>query len=163
MADGSAVGARAPGGRFPAPVSRTPKVVLAYGLAGLVPFWAGPAVMLAFPAWAPAAAVAQAAYAAMILSFLGGARWGMAVRDGPPNAVTVGLSMAPTLAGLLLLIGLHGVPNLQLMALAAALTLAWGWDLRAADAPAWYGRLRGLLTLGAVTSLCLGSALIAPR
>ena len=159
MADGAAVGARAPGGRFPEPVTRCPPVVLAYGLAGLIPFWAAPAVMLALPAWALAAAVAQAAYAALILSFLGGARWGMAVKDGPPDAVTMGLAMTPTLAGLALLLFLHGTPNLQLIALAAALTLAWMWDLRAADAPGWFARLRGLLTLGAVASLCLGSAL----
>lgn len=163
MAGGPAVAARPPGGRWPEPVARIPRVVLAWGLAGVIPFWAAPAVMLAAPAWAQAAAVIQAAYAALILSFLGGARWGMAVTSSAPDPVTVGLSMTPTLAGLGLILLLHGEPNLLLMALAAALTLAWIWDLRAAEVAAWYGRLRGTLTLGAVSGLCLGSVLIAAR
>ena len=163
MAGGPAVGARPPGGRWPEPVVRIPRVVLAWGLAGVIPFWAAPAAMLAFPASAQAAALTQAAYAALILSFLGGARWGMAVRSASPDPVTVGLAMTPTLAGLALLVLLHGAPGLQLMALVAALTLAWVWDLRVAEAAAWYARLRGLLTLGAVSGLCLGSALMAAR
>ncbi|WP_293900681.1 DUF3429 domain-containing protein [Phenylobacterium sp.] len=151
MADGSAVAAGA----------RVPPVALAYGLAGLIPFWAAPAAMLAFPAWSQAAAVVQAAYGALILSFLGGARWGMAIKAVTPDPVTIGLAMTPTLAGLALMIVAHGAGGLQLLALAGALTLAWLWDLRATDPPAWYPRLRGLLTVGAVGGLCLGFTLLA--
>ena len=73
------------------------------------------------------------------------------------TGVAVGLAMTPTLAGLAVLVFTHGETRVQLLALAAALTLSWGWDFIAKDAPPWYGRFRTVLTLGAVGGLCLGA------
>jgi len=140
----------------------TPRAVLVYGLLGIIPFWSLPAARLLVPNWTPIAAVVEAAYAALILSFLGGARWGLAVREPSPNPIVVGLAMTPTLAGLAILIFLHGEARPQLLALAAALALSWAWDVSAKAMPPWYGRLRTVLTLGAVAGLCLG-ALLVPR
>lgn len=134
-----------------------PPAVLAFGLLGVIPFWALLASSLLEPNWADVAAAVEAAYAALILSFLGGARWGLAVRDAPPNPVVVGLAMTPTLAGLAVLVFAHGEMRVQLLALAAALTLSWAWDFSAKDMPPWYGRLRTVLTLGAVGGLCVGA------
>ena len=133
-----------------------PQAVLAYGLLGVIPFWSLPLAELLAPNWTGVAAAIEAVYAALILSFLGGARWGLAVRDAPPDPVVVGLAMTPTLAGLSAIVFLHGAARLQLLALAAALTLSWGWDFTAQGLPAWYARLRSGLTLGAVAGLCVG-------
>jgi len=108
------------------------------------------------PAWTSISVAVEAVYAALILSFLGGARWGLAVRDASPNPMVVGLAMTPTLAGLAGLVFIHGEFRLQLLALAAALTLSWAWDFSAKALPPWYGRFRTVLTLGAVGGLCVG-------
>ena len=134
-----------------------PQAVLAYGLLGIIPFWSLPLSALLAPNWAGVVAAIEAVYAALILSFLGGARWGLAVRDASPNPVVVGLAMTPTLAGLATLVFLHGAARLQLPVLAAALALSWGWDATAKEMPPWFARLRTGLTLGAVGGLCVGA------
>jgi hypothetical protein len=138
-----------------------PRAVLVYGLLGLIPFWTLPAVRLLAPNWAGVAAVVEAVYAALILSFLGGARWGLAVREPAPAPIVVGLAMTPTLAGLAALVVLHGAARWQLGALAGALALSWAWDVAAKGLPPWYARLRTVLTLGAVGGLCLGALQVA--
>ena len=134
-----------------------PWSVLVYGLLGIIPFWLLPMTELLAASWTGVAVLVEAAYAALILSFLGGARWGLAVRDASPNPAVVGLAMTPTLAGLAVLVFTHGETRVQLLAFAAALTLSWGWDLSAKYAPPWYGRFRTVLTLGAVGGLCVGA------
>lgn len=135
----------------------TPRAVFAYGLLGIIPFWSLPIATLLAANWTGVAAAVEAVYAALILSFLGGARWGLAVRDAEPDPVIVGLAMTPTLAGLATLVFLHGAARLQLPVLAAALALSWGWDATAKEMPPWFARLRTGLTLGAVGGLCVGA------
>ena len=135
----------------------TPRAVLVYGLLGIIPFWSLPVATMLAPAWTGISAAIEAVYAALILSFLGGARWGLAVREASPDPMVVGLAMTPTLAGLGVLVFTHGEVRLQLLALAAALTLSWAWDFSAKDLPPWYGRFRTVLTLGAVGGLCVGA------
>lgn len=144
-----------------APAGPVPPSVLAYGLLGVIPFWAAPAASLLAPNWALTAAGVEVAYAALILSFLGGARWGLAVREASPDPRVVGLAMLPTLVALAILVLQQADLSGKLFAFAAALTVSWAWDLRAEHAPPWYGRLRTLLTLGAVGGLCV-SAWLAP-
>lgn len=139
-----------------------PRAVLAFGYLGVLPFWSLPLAALWAPAWTNLSAAVEAIYAALILSFLGGARWGAEVVDLAPDPRLIGLAMTPTLGGLAILVFAHGEPRLQLIALAAALTLIWVWDLNAKGLPSWYGRLRTGLTLGAVGGLCVG-VLCLPR
>jgi hypothetical protein len=134
-----------------------PRVVLIYSVLGVIPFWSLPMASLLAPRWSGVALVVEAAYAALILSFLGGARWGLAVRDAKPDPVVVGLAMIPTLAGLAALVLLHGEARSLLLVLAAALALSWIWDFTAKGPPAWYPRLRTGLTLGAVAGLLVGA------
>ncbi len=136
---------------------RAPRIVLIYGLLGLIPFLAPVMVILVRPDLAAQAAVVQALYGALILSFLGGARWGLAVGSTKPDPVTISLSMIPTLIALATLVLLAHAPRLELMALATALLAQWAWDLRAVSAPRWFGRLRTLLTLGALAGLSAGA------
>jgi hypothetical protein len=135
-----------------------PAAVLIYGVLGVIPFLAPPVAGVVFPAVRATAGGVLAAYGALILSFLGGARWGLAVgRPAPPVGV-VSLAMLPTLVGLGLLSGTSGA--VRLFGLAAALAAHWIWDVRAADVPAWYPRLRTLLTVGAVVGLVAGGVLL---
>jgi hypothetical protein len=137
-----------------------PRVVLAYGLAGALPFLACPLSGVLWPHTRGPAAVVLAAYGALILSFLGGARWSLEVSKAAPGPKVVGLAMLPTLAGLALMTLTGVAPRLQMLGLAAALTAACVWDLRASGLPGWYGQLRSILTLGAVAGLCAGAAVL---
>ena len=132
-----------------------PRVILAYGILGLIPFLAPPAIGAAVPRYAPLAAQALAAYAALILSFLGGARWAFAATR--PAPITITLSMLPCIAGLVLM----ATPvATRLLGLAASLALQWLWDVRSPGLPPWYPRLRTGLTIGAVSGLLAGAALL---
>ena len=138
-----------------------PPVVLTYGLLGVIPFLAPPLTGLMFPALKDSAAFVLALYAGLILSFLGGARWGFANARPEPNIAVVSLSMLPSLAGLALLAACANQRALQLPGLAIALGLQWLWDLRSQNLPAWYAGLRTLLTAAAVTGLIAGAVVLS--
>lgn len=148
----------------------TPALVL--GLGGLIPFvsaallvW-GP--MTAFQ-WVPdwllrdrstqqLATHALGAYGAVILSFLGGVRWGSLLSDtaGLNRWTPLSLSVAPSLIAWPALM-LAPVPQLAL--LCAGFTLQYALDVTAAkrgEIPTWFLRLRLILTSGAIVSLLIG-------
>ncbi|MAA99044.1 MAG: DUF3429 domain-containing protein [Stappia sp.] len=141
------------------------------GLAGLVPFVAGAAYLTvaAFEVVSPAAtghaALAVMLYGAVILSFLGGARWGAAMQAGERGAAGYAFSVLPSLVAWIATM----LPPVQgLLMLAAGLLLQGMADTRAASAgllPAWYGGLRARLTMVAVVSLLIatGSLLLVLR
>ena len=112
-----------------------PRPVLAWGLAGLIPFLGLPALALASPPLAAWSDRALALYAAVILSFLGGARWGRAVAETRPDPRTIALSMAPSVAAWGLVLLPQARSGLQLAGLAAALVLHLIWDLRSPGCP----------------------------
>lgn len=97
-------------------------------------------------------------YGAVILSFLGGIHWGLAIAPGgPPAAPELGTRLAwsvvPSLVGWAALLV---TPVTGLFALAAAFAAMLGIDLRATRlgaAPAWYPRLRVPLTMTVVASV----------
>lgn len=137
------------------PVVAPPRAVLIYGLLGVIPFVAPVLAGLVWPVLKPALLTILTLYAALILSFLGGARWGLAVGTATPSPLTVSLAMLPTLAGL----GILLLANdwLTCLGLAAALLVQWLWDVTASGLPGWYGRLRTILTIGAVAGLLAGA------
>jgi len=137
-----------------------PRAVFGYGLAGLLPFAAPPLAGLLWPEVAGIAAFAAAAYGALILSFLGGARWGLEIIRPTPRLEVVTLAMLPTLAGLGLLLLPAEARVWQLIGLALALALHFLWDRRSDGLPGWYPQLRLPLTLGAATSLLAMAALV---
>ena len=134
-----------------------PTSVAIYGALGLIPFWAPTAIAWARPELTDAMREALAIYAALILSFLGGARWAFAVARPAPSAWTVSLAMLPTLVGLGLLLAPEGA---RLPGLALALAAMGAWDLLPGDPPPWYPRLRLPLTLGAVGGVVLGAVIL---
>jgi hypothetical protein len=131
--------------------------VLALGLAGVLPFWLLAATAALKPEWNTLSGAVVAHYAALILSFLGGARWGLEIGNPHPSPVTVALAMLPTLAGWAVMVAAHADVPRQLLGLGLALLLAWAWDLRATGLPPWYRGFRSLLTLGAVGGLLAGA------
>lgn len=139
-----------------------PNSVLGYGLLGTLPFVAAPLISLSSPAHAGFLGVITVAYGALILSFLGGARWGLEVARPAPRFGVVTLAMLPTIAALVLLLApimTRLAPSRQLAAMAALLVLSFLWDLRARDLPPWYPRLRAILTFLAVAGLMAMAAI----
>lgn len=102
---------------------------------------------------------ATALYAAIILSFLGGIRWGLAlVREDEPQILI--MSVVPSLVGWASF--LLPMP-MQLLLLAAAFAAQWRWDYRAttlgAIAP-WFGKLRTIISACVIVSLALSFVMI---
>jgi Protein of unknown function (DUF3429) len=138
---------------------RIPRVALLLGLGGLVPFVAC-AICLIVDLQLPVLgdpARAMQAYGAVILSFLGGVRWGHALRmtDAGLQQQAFILSVGPSIAAWLLLLpptlmGLIGLPVLfVLLAVADEQLIKVG-------VPVWYAKLRRILTAVAVLSLMAG-------
>ena len=145
---------------MPIPSPRTiPAVPLALGLAGLIPFWALAIALLARGALGLSPATLDlelATYAAIIVSFLGGIRWGLAVpRDG--RGANYALSVVPSLVAWACL----AAPEPWRLVLLGLVALALGpIDLglvREGLAPPWFGRLRMILSAGAGVALLLGA------
>ncbi|WP_203291821.1 DUF3429 domain-containing protein [Maricaulis parjimensis] len=138
------------------------------GLAGWIPFWLPVALAIEarFTGRSPAAEFALfTLYGALILSFLGGARWGRALAPDNETA-TWGLALLPTCLGLAA-IGLHwalGAPaGIALIILGLCAHLFWDRQaMRCGELPDWYGRLRLVLSAGAILAglACLGLALL---
>jgi hypothetical protein len=136
-----------------------PVVAWVYGVLGLIPFIGCAAADVAGVApnqdwWRLALLI----YGAIILSFLGGARWGLQLARVRASATAITLSMAPSLAGFFLLLA---PPDLRRWALggeAIAHALQWLWDFRAKSGPQGYGRLRSVLSAGAILSLSAAMA-----
>jgi hypothetical protein len=136
--------------------------VIFYGVLGLVPFWAPLTFSLIDPATAVGAATIQAIYAGVILSFLGGARFGRAF-DQPGRWAVVSLSMIPSIMSLFILALPTGDAASKLIFLAAALAMALAWDLRAADYGRGYKVLRIILTLLAIAPMAALASISWPR
>jgi hypothetical protein len=141
-----------------AALAGVPRPALVLGLMGLIPF-GGLAIADALDPASPVWTQALHAYAATILSFLGGVRWGLAMRDGAPVLRDLAVSVIPQLAGW---IALLLPPATAAGVLSVALALLWSADrrlARAGSAPPWYGALRTPLTAGAVASILFAALL----
>lgn len=136
-----------------------PLPALLLGVAGLIPFFAaGLAVWTPLLAeWRGIAGTFGITYGAIILSFLGGVRWGAAMQSGTnarPLARPLSLSVTPALLAYAVLI-LPALPSAPL--LLAVFHMIQGVDdiraARAGDLPDWYAPLRAGLTIGASAAL----------
>lgn len=142
---------------------RIPSAALLLGLAGLVPFFAGAAALWAsLPLLPPETGLKLAiVYGAIILSFLGGIRWGTAI--GPYDTSRQTLEFSASVLGSLAGLAAVFLPAIPALALLIAGFLMQGlWDVMSVDSgrlPSWFGRLRMILTAGAVVSLI--AALVA--
>jgi hypothetical protein len=140
------------------PVIPTPALLLAW--LGVAPFLA-----LAAVSWdgrlqhEGPAQTALVAYGAVILSFMGGVDWGLAMgrpaRPGLGDLRPYGVSILPALLAWLSL-ALPSRAALGGLTVALGLLLAYDlWTARRGEAPAWYPRLRAPLTISAMACLAL--------
>lgn len=126
------------------------------GYTGLIPFVVASICTFLFrgnPELQDLSGTALLAYGAVILSFLGGIRWGTALSepDKTDQMRQLILSVLPSLLGWLCLLIPEYTPALILLAFGFAGQLYF--DLRSAateQLPAWFGKLRVQLTVGAV-------------
>ena len=150
----------APGGPGERPAQRVPAAAAVLGAAGLLPFLAGAAgAWLLHEPRLGAVLELLAAYAAVILSFMGAIHWGLAMRGAPRAGRAMTLSVLPAL---LAWFALSIPPPGGLVVMAAGFAGVYWMDARAIAAgvaPAWYRRLRIPLTLAVLT--CLAAAVAA--
>jgi hypothetical protein len=140
-----------------------PRAALLLGLAGLLPFvwglatwWSAAAFDLTMHTLGPryVAPFVSLTYGGVILCFMSGVLWGFATRAAEDTAgIFYALSVLPAL-WVFLLVG-NGVESSARFLIAGYLGL-FGLDWlfwRQGLAPAWWMRLRGMLTAGVVVCL----------
>ncbi len=137
---------------------KTPQAPLALTTAGLIPFFVSAGAMIVWrddPAQANTAGIWLIVYAALVVSFLGGIRWGaeMTRRDKPRFG-----ELAPSTFGVLmgwgLVIAYFNWPDrLVFVGMMAALVFYYSLDALSGEMPIWYRRLRLWPTIGALASL----------
>ncbi|MBY6063555.1 DUF3429 domain-containing protein [Pseudidiomarina sediminum] len=92
-------------------------------------------------------------YSAIILSFLGGVHWGLAMlRDDAPTR-ELHWSMLPSIVGIAVFVAAHWLSSLVLLCILAVAHLFWlKFEKRHLQSPdhAWYIELRGRLTFTVV-------------
>ena len=144
-------------------MTRIPTSALILGLAGLIPFLWGAANVVYPPSggWAGAwlapmfrGTYVSLTYGVVILSFMSGVLWGFATRaKGAKAAVGYALSVVPALWGFIMVNGdpANAAVNLW-VGFAGLLMLDYFFSLQGL-APAWWMRLRVLLTV--VVLACL--------
>lgn len=150
-----------------------PMPAVGLGLAGLIPFYACAVAAVALPGGQPQAYALTLllAYGAIILSFLGGVHWGLAMAgfgapsvlqpmDHPPKSMSwkrLGWSVAPSIAGWAAFF--HPNAEVGLVILMAAFLATLFGDLKAMEAeaaPTWYLPLRHVLTGLVLVALGIG-------
>ncbi|MET0482067.1 MAG: DUF3429 domain-containing protein [Aestuariivirgaceae bacterium] len=147
MLDASEVSAKS------AMMETIPRAALWLGVAGALPFWIAALSFFTGIGMTEGQSLAVAlAYGGLMLSFLGGIRWGVAL--GAPDErqrarAMIGGAM-PVLAGLA---AFFLAPPIGLSLIIIALFVQALADVMSADRgalPGWFGRLRALLTVLAV-------------
>ena len=127
-----------------------PKPAFWLGYAGLIPFFI--AALLFHTSGSASYGAALIGYGAVILSFLGGVRWGLAIVDSSSKSLLLPLfySILPSLIGWIALFLPSQMGFILLSCGFFATLLA---DMKLKNSPTWYARLRIPLSLGAITCL----------
>lgn len=137
-------------------ISCAPKPAFYLGFSGLIPFLAAPLSMAATQTFYPEVAFAQMVYGALIVSFLGGSRWGFALPTGSParpDWMNLGNSVVPSLLAWLALLCRDNITEGALVVM-MGLGLALHYDLTLLPGyPPWFKAMRTILTLVATFSL----------
>lgn len=138
---------------------RVPAAAWQLGLAGLLPFGA---LALGVVTGIDGARAGLLNYGALILSFMGGCRWGFAAAglgEGP-SVPMLGISVLPALFAWLAMLFPFKAAAVALAVGFVALYMVDRALTRAGGAPAWWTTLRTPLTIGAAASLVVPVALI---
>lgn len=137
-----------------ASLKSAPAPALALGASGLIPFASAPIYLYQMQEFIPMVGQAQLAYGAVILSFLGGVRWGKLVSLPPPiqpswNQFT--WSVTPSLIAWPALL----LPHFQAanLAIVSGLGLCGYLDFKQSGYQPWFKGLRIVLTTVASVSM----------
>lgn len=122
------------------------RIVTLAALAGLLPFVAG-LVLTLFPAFMPLNEIiferALIGYGALILSFLGGVRWGLRLQGGAGSDLTFIMGIFGSVVGFFTLL----MPlTFSLVVLTIGFAVQGAWDVRSNGVPESYSRLRMMMT-----------------
>ncbi|XP_010223542.1 PREDICTED: transmembrane protein 69 [Tinamus guttatus] len=138
-----------------ASIKDSPKPALYLSLAGLFPFVSVPLAMAVQGTYYPELAFAQITYGAMVVSFLGGIKWGFAIPENSPAKPdwrNLGNSVVPPLFAWQVF--LYENLTCGALLLVMGLGIALHYDLGLLPTyPAWFKALRIVTTLVAVVSL----------
>ncbi|XP_020507208.2 transmembrane protein 69 [Labrus bergylta] len=142
---------------------KSPKPALYLGFAGLIPFVTPTLFMAVTESYSPELAYAQLAYAASIVSFLGGARWGFALPESSPakpDWINLANSVVPPLLAWVTMLMSDNIISAGTMVI-MALGVSLHYDLSLLPTyPSWFKAMRAVLTTVAFFSL-LGTLLIS--
>ena len=131
-----------------------PEMAIFWGWAGVVPFALLTGTAISLPADVVGKALQMlVAYGAIILTFMGGVHWGIAMKDGEGRAWLYTTGILPSLVAVLA-IALPSKPAIVTLAIGFAGLLVYDIQLvRHGHAPKWYARLRLQLTLAVIACL----------
>lgn len=139
-----------------------PKPALYLGFAGLIPFVTPTLIMAVTDSYVPELAYAQLAYAASIVSFLGGARWGFALPESSPakpDWINLANSVVPSLLAWVSMLMSDSIAPAATMVI-MGLGISLHYDLALLPTyPSWFKALRSILTIVAFFSL-IGTLII---
>ncbi len=137
--------------------SEPPRMARIFGLSGLAPFFALSLAALALDAEGAARALSGLEiYGAVILSFIGGCRWGFSSAGfgAGPTVAAMAIAVAPSLWAAAALWLAPASAIAPVLALGLALMFVEDWRAtRSGDAPPWWLRLRLPLSVGAILAL----------
>ena len=139
----------------PQTIQDIPKPALVTGLLGLLPFISlGAIIVDQAPDVRGEILAALLAYGAVILSFLGGVRWGVAISGSSQAPLTSQLciSVIPSLVGW---VAILIEKQAGLLVLTVAFSLMLLIDFLVPGAPAWYLPLRMLLSITVMACLLI--------
>lgn len=144
--------------------SQIPRPALVLGWLGVLPFAALALLSVTGGVlWPSAAGSALVLYAVVILSFMGGAQWGLAMAMPRGGQTAMGPRLAISVLPALAAFGLwYAPPTMALMGLATVFVALLGYDIataRAGAAPSWYPALRLQLTSAVIACLLLAALL----
>lgn len=156
----------ASGSEGPQGGTQVPSSAIWLGGTGALPFVALLAATVFGPAdWIDPAGRALALYGAVILSFLGGIQWGLAIATPSGSDDALGRRLAVSVLPSLIGWGALLLPlQIGLYVLAAAFALVLFLDAQTSlkgEAPAWYPKLRLPLTAVVMTCLVVGALFTA--
>ncbi|MEO1041337.1 MAG: DUF3429 domain-containing protein [Pseudomonadota bacterium] len=145
--------------------TKVQRAAVILGLGGLLPFWALPIIQVVDTGMTQALGQVIAVYGAIICSFMGGTRWGLAMRtpEEGPFAGLLGSVIPPLLGWAVVSAPVVGVsalddPKKQLLLIVALLAYQLLEDWRSARKDlisGWYIRLRMTLVTGVTTPIIL--------
>ena len=143
---------RAPAGR-----ESIPLVLWVIALLALSPFPIAALIYSYGPAaWMAPALSALLEWSAVVLSFLGGVRWGLETREPSPRPMRQVFSAMCAVAGWVILMARGSTPDTWVIAgFMAAFLIQWLFDHQTPDTPSRYPILSTAVTSGACVSLAL--------